>query len=756
MKHEFRRTALVCGTLGILLTRPAIAQDQPVVASPAENTGLQQVIVTAQRRGRAEDAQSVPISITALSGETLEQLQIKNVEDLSQYTPSLHVFSETVDSAFYTIRGIGRTSDDLSADPGVAVFLNDIYMSRQAASNVGYFDVDRVEVLKGPQGTLYGKNATAGAINVITREPTRKFSGYLQANLGTYSREDLKGAVSGSLVDNLLYGRLAFSTEHRDGLYTNLTTGQRANDVDNNGIRGTLKATPSKDLTVSLIADWGKNEQHGLLKSVISDTPGTPYEFFVHDGAGAPRPGTTPLPVQEANLLSSRSAINGGQGVASDGVVLNARYTASAFDVMSITGVRSQNNHMLEDLGRTQNITAYTQAKEKTSSASQEFRLVSNTPNELGTENRFSWTSGLYFFHEQGERVHDIYWNVAPFSSITNFDQHIVTNSFGAFGEANYRLLDRLMFTGGVRVTTETKDYHVIASSIPIPGIAGAAADSPLIDADYDTQAARRWKKVSPKAVLTYQIADRMLTYGSVAKGFKSGGFQGEGANAPLQSFNPEDVTNYEIGFKGEFLDRRLRFNIAAFDSDYRNLQLQTFDLNGSPTTSSADARSRGFEAEIKARVSDGLTLSASGSFVDARYRQFIDVQPGFDDAAHAFDMSGKPIALVPRYDVNANAEYELPIGSYGALTFQAAVVAVGRTTEFNSVWSQKYAKGDLRLTWEPVGDHWRLTAWLNNVTDKKYYRGGGPVSKYDTGNVRLGLISDPRTFGLTTTYEFF
>ncbi len=755
MKRGVKWAAMLCGAmLGVLMTEPAMAQERD--AAQVDNSALQEVVVTAQRRGRAENVQNVPISISAYSAETLERLQIKNVEELSQFTPSLHVYVESVGSAFYTIRGLGRTTEDLSADPGVAVFLNDMYVSRQAASNLAYFDVERVEVLKGPQGTLYGKNATGGAINVITREPTKEQSGYLQAEVGNYGRLNLKGAVSGTLVDDLLYGRLALMSDSRDGLYKNLTTGDTANDTNSHGLRGTLKFTPSKQLTVNLIADWEKSEQHGVLKSIISDTPGTPYEFFLHGRSGDPRPGVTPLPVQEADPLSARSNVNGNQGVETKGGLLNVRYAAPAFDFMSITGVRNEKNHSLEDLGRVPGLTATTRTDEHAWSASQEFRLVSNQPNERGTENRFSWTSGLYFFHEEGSRAHTYYWNVAPFSSYTTFDQHIKTDSIGAFGEVHYRLLDRLMLTGGLRLTTETKDFRVAASSIPIPGIDGATADSPFLDANYDAAASRRWNKASPKAVLEYQLADRVLSYASVAKGFKSGGFQGELPSAPLVSFLPEDVTNYELGFKGEFLDRRLRFNAAVFYSDYKNLQLQTFDVNGAPTTSSAGARSKGVELEVKARVTDALTLSAGGSYVDARYKNFIDVQPGFSDAAHTFDLAGKRIALVPRHDFSAMASYLLPVGAYGSLEFQVDVVAVDNTiTEFNSLWSPSYTKGDLRVMWEPASERWRLTAWVNNVTDKLYYRGGGPVSKYNTGAVRLGLVSDPRTFGLTATYNF-
>lgn len=741
-----RAAVLLSAALSVL--SPVSWGQQPAAAA------LEEIIVTSQRR--EESLQSVPLSITALTGDALEDLQITTTEGIAQFAPSLYIYAEAIGSERYTIRGIGRTTEDLSADPGVAVFLNDGYLPRQGVANMGLYDVERVEVLKGPQGTLYGKNASAGVINIITRRPTEELSGYFGIDVGNFGRFNAKGALSGALVEERVAGRVAFTYETRDGLYRNLTTGESANDIDARGVRGTLRFTPGDQLTLDLIGDWERSRQNGVLKSVIVDEPGLLYEFFTRNPmTGAPRPGVT-RPTQESDLRSSRSAINGGQGLETRGLILHARYSARRFDFISITGARDEESYSQEDNGRAQEITSYGTSAQDTWSATQEFRFVSAEPS--GPGGRFSWTGGLYFFHQEGSRTMATYRDVVPFSGITTFDQHINTNSYAAFGEASYRLGERLKLTGGLRYTIEEKDFRVGGFATRIPGIPATGPITPFLSAgDYVAEASERWSRLSPRGVLEYEIGADALTYASVAKGFKSGGFAGQPPAPPIPQFAPENVTNYEIGLKADFLDRRLRTNVALFYSDYEDLQLQTFDLNGLPATSTANARNKGIELEVTARVTERLTVRGGASLTDPRYVRYISQQPGFSDPAHTFDMSGKRIGGMPSRDANFMLDYRLPLGGRGELEFQADVVHAGKiTTEFGStLWAPSYTKGDARLSWEPLGGAWRITAWVNNVTDEFYYRGGGPLAKYDTNLVRLGLITDPRTYGVSASYRF-
>lgn len=755
-----RRAALLIAGVALPLQAQAIAQssgaESPGETGARENSssGLDTIVVTAMRR--TESLQKVPVSITALTGSTIEKLNIDTTEGLSQYTPSLHIYAEAVGSEKYTIRGIGRTSEDLSADPGVALFLNDVYIPRQAAANLAFFDIERVEVLRGPQGSLYGKNATAGAINVIARQPTDDFSGYGEFSYGSFNRITGKGAVSGPIADGKLYGRIAFLTDDRDGIYNNLTTGESANDINTRAARATLKFAPTDKFTATLIGDWAKSKQNGVLKSIISDVPGLPYIFFTNNPVtGLPRPGVTP-PTQEEKRRTARSGVNGRQGIETYGGALNMTYAASAFDIVSITGIRSEKSYNQEDNGRAQEITSYNEVEQDTWSASQELRLVSTAPNEPGDENRLSWTLGLYAFHEEGSRETDIYRNVAPFSGIAGFTQTIDTDALAAFAEAKYRIFDRVSLTAGLRYTTEEKELEVAAVASRIPGVPAAGPVTPFIDADYVTSASKRWNRFTPRAILDVYLADGAMMYASVSKGFKSGGFQGQPPAPPLRQFSPEDVVNYEAGFKGDLFNSRLQVSAAVFYSDYKNLQLQTFDVNGAPTTTAASARSKGVEAEVTALVAPGFTINAGASLIDPEYKDYIAQQPGFSDPAHTFDRSGERLGGVPRYNLFLRADYRHSLGGAGDLIFSGSVVAVEEVvTEFDTLWANEYAKGDIRLSWESPDGDWMLSGWVKNVTDTLYYRGGGPVAKYDTDKIRLGLINDPRTFGFSIRRAF-
>ncbi|HRX39064.1 MAG TPA: TonB-dependent receptor [Parvularculaceae bacterium] len=752
-----RRAAMLLAGVALPISAPAFAQSVDGSAANEyadRGEALDTVVVTAMRR--EENLAKVPASITALNGITLEKLDIDTTEDLSQYTPSLHIYAEAVGSEKYTIRGIGRTSEDLSADPGVALFLNDVYIPRQAAANLAFFDIERVEVLRGPQGSLYGKNATAGAINVISRQPTEEFSGYGEISYGSYDRITGKGAISGPLVEEKLYARVAFLTDDRDGLYKNLTTGETANDINTRAARAILKFTPTDQFTATLTGDWAKSKQNGVLKSICHRVVREEYIFFTNNPVtGLPRPGVTP-PTQETDLRTARSGINGRQGIETYGGSLNMTYAANGFDIVSITGVRTEESYNQEDNGRAQEITSYNTTAEDTWSGSQEIRLVSTASNEPGDENRFSWTLGVYAFHEEGSRETAIYRNIAPFSGIADFKQSINTDALAVFAEAKYRLLDRVGLTAGVRYTTEEKELQVDAIATRIPGIPAGGPITPFIDADYVAKDSKRWNRVTPRVVLDVYLADDAMMYASVSKGFKSGGFQGTPPAPPLNDFSPEDVMNYELGFKGAMFDSRVQLSGAIFYSDYKNLQLQTFDVNGAPTTATASARSKGIEVEISALLSPGFTVNAGASFVDPEYKDYIAQQPGFSDPAHTFDRSGERIGGVPRYNLFLRADYRHSLGGAGDLVFSGSVVAVDDVvTEFNTLWANEYAKGDIRVSWESPDSNWVVSGWVKNVTDTTYYRGGGPVSKYETDKIRLGLINDPRTFGASVRRSF-
>jgi iron complex outermembrane receptor protein len=322
------------------------------------------------------------------------------------------------------------------------------------------------------------RDASAGAINIITRAPTRDLSGYFDVNVGNFGRLDVHGAASGGLGE-IASGRVAFMYESRDGLYRNLTTGQSANDVDMRGVRGTLRFEPSDVLMVDLVADWSRARQNGVLKSIIADVPGTLYEFFTRNPVtGRPRPGVT-LPGQEADIRSARSGINGFQGLETRGLVLNGRYSAGSFDVVSITSWR--------DEGQLRPGGQRPRARDHLIRGFHAVHLVRRTGAALHLQRCrrcACFLDGGPLFLPSGRRPLDgDLPQRCPFSGITTFEQHLDTDSYAAFGEAGIRLADRWKFTGGLRYTRETKDFALNAYATRIPGIAATGPITPFLSA---------------------------------------------------------------------------------------------------------------------------------------------------------------------------------------------------------------------------------------------------------------------------------
>jgi iron complex outermembrane receptor protein len=760
MEHR-SQIRLAVATALLMHGAPSLAQ--------TDAAALEEIIVTAERR--EESVLETPIAITALSGEFLEERNLTTVEDLTEFTPSLQIFTEQVNTELYMIRGIGRANEDLSTDSGVAVYVDGVYVSQQGAANAAMYDLERVEVLRGPQGTLYGKNAIGGVINLISRAPGDTFDASASAEFGELNLRSFQGAIGGPLGDTVS-ARLAAMSREKDGAYHSLVTGERGNNIDTQAVRGSLRFAPGDALAITAIADYSDSDQDGVLKSVIVDEPAAQYifkDFLVVDE----------FPTQEPSIRTSRSDTFGEQGVEQWGGSLRIDYNVGGGTFTSLTGFRAEESYNIEDVDRTAQRSLEQGGSQDTDSFSQELRFVSADDGALSLGGRLHWAAGLYWFHEEGDRDHRLYLNarvpgsspgdpddpdnglIGPGSpdaqnSTAIFLQHIETDSYAVYGQATYDFTDRLSATLGMRYTEEKKDFSVDAYSE-----AGAPGGDPytLFQSEGPFQAANdeKWEKFTPKFVLEYAFSDDIDSYVSYAYGFKSGGFNGQpDTPAGLEPFDPENAKNLELGLKLALLDRRLQIATAIFQTDFEDLQVAGTNAAGMIITgNAADSRIRGFELEGLARPVPALGLRAAVSLLEAEFRDYFkeEFDPTIVDGPPfvIVDKEGDRLDDTPEYMVSLGADYTWSLGSLGSLVFGADYIAKGDTvTNENTQHASSYDVVNLRVDWNSPSGLWSVGAWVDNVTDETYYRGGGPVPDLNKYITRVGLVADPRTAGVT------
>jgi iron complex outermembrane recepter protein len=736
------------------------------------SAALEEVIVTAERR--AGSVQETPIAISAYTGESLSDLGLTMVEDLAEITPSLQIFAEQINNEAYIIRGIGRSNEDLTTDSGVAVYINDIYIAQPAEANAAFYDIERVEVLRGPQGTLYGKNAVGGVVNLITRKPDDELSGFASAEVGNLGLQTYTGAMGAPLVEGIAAARIAGYYHRNDGAYQNLTTGEDANAVEIEAVRGSLRLTPSEALEINLVIDGSESTQEGVLKSVISDYEGARYilkDFFEVDE----------FPAQETDIRSSRSETNGRQGIRQWGGSLRTDYAADGGTVSWLAGYRAEESYNLEDIDRTERLINNFEGTQDTWSTSQELRFVSADDGALSAGGRLQWSLGLYWFHEEGWRDQQIYLRArVPSSSpgdpdnpddgvlgpgtpdvqdsTARFLQSIDTDSYAVFGQAKYRITPAFGITLGLRYTDETKRASVDATSV------GTAGGDPYTlfqpNGPYSRAQEGNWTMLTPKLVLEYEPAQDIHTYASYARGFKSGGFNGQsGTFEEFEPFEPEQADNYEIGVKSDFFADRLRLNLAVFMINFEDLQVAGTNSQGLVvTTNAADSRIRGIELEASARPTAALTLRAGVSLLEAEFRNYFveEFDPTITDGSPfvIVDKEGDRLDDVPDYSVALGADYEWTLGSGAGLRFSVDGTIKGDTvSNQDTLRANSYSVANARLGWTSADGGWTVAAWVRNLTDEVYYRGGGAVPDFDKHVARVGLVADPRTYGITVTY---
>lgn len=733
-----------------VLAAPALAQ-----ASDEQPTDV--VIITAQKR--SENIQEVPVAVTAISGDALQDLGVTDVLDLNALSPSLQV--KTDDNAANPkifIRGIGLNDFNPNTASAVAIYSDGVYVGSPLAQMGQFFDLERIEVLRGPQGTLYGRNTTGGAINVISRKPGDVLEGNAYVEYGSFNSLTAEAGVGGPIQDGVLGYRVAGTYVTNDGYTLNRLTGNRGNDVDRGSARFTLSWTPSDSFDGLFQLRYGRSNGGSIWaynRSLLPQTAAAtgPDGFcapgFYTSGECTDLAGYANT---SSNLYQGDYHLEGKDEVETYGASATLTWDLGAMSLVSVTGYDNADRDDVEDTdaGPTDIITARYRAKQW--AASQELRLQSNGDNTL------DWVLGIYLARDELDTnsYYDVFRVANSGDPDTDLPQGIGvfgwpftqdTDSYAVFGQVDYDLTDRLTATVGLRYSADDKTFHYDSTYASDPG-------DPTFNIFPTVDASRTFDSVSGRLGLKYAVNDDINIYATYNRGYKSGGFFSAQTTDPasLLPYDDEIVDAYEIGLKSQLLNGLVTVNLAAFTYDYQDMQVYTLvvDPNTNLTvqnfTNASNAKVSGLEAEVSSSPIDGLDLSLGASFLDATYEDF---QSAGDD------YSGNQLPNAPEVSITASGRYawamfEGEASVQADVSYRSKVYYDTRNVERLSDGERTFV--NLRAGWKPAGDNWELGVFGRNVFDETNISDIIPIEGLGFDLFSMGARP---TFGAFLRYDY-
>jgi iron complex outermembrane receptor protein len=775
---------MACAVAPAAFAQQAPAVDGTAQAAPAAEEGkVEEVVVTAQFR--RQNLQRTPIAITAVSGEMLAARSQVSIADVAAQTPSVTLKPNSANygsSLAANIRGVGQFDFHPALEPGVGVYVDDVYYSTLTGSILDLLDLDRVEVLRGPQGTLAGKNSIGGAIKLYSKRPTGNNSGYISGTYGSANRFDLRGAVDLGITQDLSL-RLTGVTRTQDGYIERRDYGcdhpgegipatrdagdcvlSRQGEVGYWATRGALRYKPSSNFEINIIGDY-TSEKHEIAGGVLT--------YANYKGAGDVNPFATAIPF-DSRFICGRYCNYSSYTSPADGALQASTIPGR----LSYTGwgVSGQFEWKLADNVQLVGITAYRKYDETFSNEddlspmsvvlggpnnvyfhawSNELRL---TGDMLG--HRLHYTIGGYMIDQKSFYVsrQDIRYAVPALVFVSG--DPVPANSRAAFVHAAYDLTDQLTVTGGLRYTKEEKNYTFRRRD----------RAGNLLGGQYTTLDGKTGNysgdNVDYRANVSYQITPRINTYAQWSTGFKGGGVNPRPyAASQVVTFNPETLSTWEVGVKSDLFDRRVRLNLAAYTSKYKDIQLT---LNSCPQynppgvtipcampANVGTARIKGFEAESSVRLFDGFMLDAAASYTDFTYKS-IDPQAG-----GAGNPNGVQYGMVPPYTPkwkwSAGVQYQIGIGSTGSITPRFDISYQSRIwgAAVNSARTQinAYTLANARLTWRNAKRDIEASLEVTNLFDTYYYLTASEVSV--TTGVANAQPGRPRQWAMTLKKSF-
>ena len=730
---------------------PAVTQEASETTSTDEETRrMDTMTVTAQRR--EQSLQDVPLSVLGISGEQIELQRIERPDDLLLKIPGGFFIPNVKTASYVGLRGLLSFEDAPAADLPIAFFIDDVYVSGIGESNVNLFDLERIEVLRGPQGTLFGRNVVGGAFSIVSRKPSFEPEARAKVTVGSYNRIDIDGFATGPIIEDVLAGKISFSSRNAEGFVYNRV---RDEDIESDGmasLRGQLLFTPSEDLTILLGADMMIDDGRGNAAKLTTFPGGASPELI-------PPLSSDPFAVDtDADTFFDRHLW---------GLLGRADWDTDLGTLTSITAFRRNDSNANRDVDGTSLFILDVEEVIDNRQFTQEVRFASTDDQPI------TYVAGAFYLDARNIRDERQDWNPLPGTGLGDTDaflgtlgfpvglkdtsqlQQVDITSYAVFGEATWHATDAFRLSVGGRYTIDEKSGFTNVTGTP-----NAFNGAPVF-----AEFSEDWDAFTPRFIVEYDVSDDVLVYANVANGYKSGGFASalttvEGLTTP---FDPENSWNYEIGAKTQWYDGRLTVNATVFQQNTEDLQFRTFNQNGvSVVDNAGEAEVRGLELETAAAPADGLSLFFNYAFLDT---EFVELELG------GVDLSGNKLPFAPEHSITTGFTYVQPAWRGGELIWQADFT-YKTEVEFREQNDVPDEIKDLSvidnllnasLTYTSADDRWEFGVFGKNILDEEVLHSATDLTSFwftadEAAAGERGFLSGynrPQVFGASVGYRF-
>ena len=734
MQKKYLAIAILAAVTNQSVAEEAV-QEVTKKTTKEKQVTLEKIVVTARKV--VENLQEVPVAVSTMKTADIRANNLATSQDVLGFTPGAEFTAATPENSGLSIRGVSSGGGGASSDTGVLVMEDGEVISRSFMQNNKTFDIGRIEVLRGPQGTTYGRNATAGVIHFIGNRPSEYDEGKVTLNVGNYNLKSLEGFVNGTLTDDV-YGRFSGIYESRDGYYEDANTGNSLDNEESYAVKAQVLYEPSESLSILFkghasdlenehpLARKNTNYEEPLVTSIPGIGPIASYTEVSDD------------PFKIVNSDADYQLKIWGASV-------EVQKEFDSFNLFSLSSFRDGENSARVDLFGTPDDLVIENSKNDAQTFSQELRI-----DNAGNGQALEWQIGLFYLHEEHERNEVKEALPALTGTFQTLATTNTTNSVGVFTEVTYDFTDQTTLLAGARYSYDKKEYDFYHSATGL--LAGLFIDDPsqpVIATPEET-----WSAISGKVSLTHQFTDQIMGYASWSSGFKSGGFNDEASNVELanESFDEETVETIEIGAKMDLLADRLRLNITAFDSSYDDIHGSFFLASGGNITGNVgEATIKGVEVEMLVLLAEDIQLQFIASDYDHEYTSY---NAGIGNAE---DVIGKPVQGTPDWTATVSLSHDLWLESGAVITSRADYRGRGEVTQTFTAdpASTRRTTGsyNAQISYLSEDEVWGVTLWGRNLTDEVASTAFSPDVALFSQNATT--YKAPRTFGITLDYSF-